>query len=175
MTVHKLSIGALKDIVLYDDETHSPINDVEEDGTPVSAGKALVIADGDGNAQWTELPIGSAIQAWDAHLDQLAAISPSTGDHIYYNGSAWVAVSQLPHVADPAATANALVDSTGGTPSGTYTLVDCGATYDQAKVEDNFATLAAEVNRLRADVMANNVAIDAILVVLESVYLMADS
>lgn len=45
---------------------------------------------------------------------------------------------------------NAVIDSTGGTASGTFTLVDCGGTYDQAKVEANFATIAAVLNGILA-------------------------
>lgn len=43
-----------------------------------------------------------------------------------------------------------VTDNTGGTASGTFTLVDCGGTYDQAKVEANFATIAAVLNGLLA-------------------------
>jgi len=33
---------------------------------------------------------GVDVQAWDAHLDDIAAITPSTGDLIYFNGTDWV-------------------------------------------------------------------------------------
>jgi hypothetical protein len=39
------------------------------------------------------LEIGTDVQAWDAHLDDLAAISPAQGDIIYFNGTDWVALT----------------------------------------------------------------------------------
>jgi len=38
------------------------------------------------------LEIGTDVQAWDAHLDDLAAISPAQGEVIYFDGSDWVAL-----------------------------------------------------------------------------------
>lgn len=39
------------------------------------------------------LEIGTDVQAWDAHLDDLAGISPAQGDIIYFNGTDWVALT----------------------------------------------------------------------------------
>ena len=39
------------------------------------------------------LAIGTNVEAWNAHLDQLAAITPAQGDILYYNGTAWVALA----------------------------------------------------------------------------------
>ena len=68
----------------------------------------------------------------------------------------------------PADSSNDLVDSTGGTPNGAHTLVDITGsdTVDLADVEANFATLAAEINLLRAAAVANNAAIDALIALL---------
>ncbi len=84
-------------------------------------------------------------------------------------------VVQQTHVGDPAATASDTTNSTGGTPSGTHTLVDCTSSYDQALVEANFATLSAEYNLLKDDVEANNAAIDSVLGQLATLGLQASS
>ncbi len=56
-----------------------------------SAGRAL-LDDANAAAQRTTLglAIGTDVQAYDADLAALAAISPSQGDIIYHNGTAWV-------------------------------------------------------------------------------------
>lgn len=53
-------------------------------------------------------------------------------------------------VAGAVAVPDEVIDNTGGTASGTFTLVDCGGAYDQAKVEANFATIAAVLNGILA-------------------------
>ena len=81
------------------------------------------------------------------------------------------AVVQQSHVADPAAAANDITDSTGGSASGSHALVDVATdTWDNEKadVENNFATIAAEYNALKDDVEANNAAVDSILALLET-------
>lgn len=81
------------------------------------------------------------------------------------------------HLADPtgasALTQDALEDNTGGT-AGT-TLAEIGATYDQAEVANAIASLAAQLAKVKVDVAAvrtgseaNNAAIDAIHVALET-------
>jgi hypothetical protein len=39
-----------------------------------------------------DLEIGTDVQAWDANLDQIAALTPTKGNLVVGNGSAWVAV-----------------------------------------------------------------------------------
>lgn len=46
----------------------------------------------------------------------------------------------------------ALTDSTGGTASGT--VADVGGTYDQAQLNDNFASVLVLLNQLRSDLIA---------------------
>lgn len=55
-------------------------------------------------------------------------------------------------VAVGAGTAEVLTDSTTGTP--TNTINDAGASYTQATLNDNFASLTDEINKLRTDLVA---------------------
>lgn len=72
------------------------------------------------------------------------------------------------HITDPATTSSAIVDATGGTPSGTHTLVaPAGASYSTAELKNNFATIATEYNALRVDALAIRTALNAVLVRLE--------
>lgn len=50
-----------------------------------------------------------------------------------------------------AVTSSAITDNSGGTE--TTTLLAIGATFDQTDIADNFATLATEYNKLRADLI----------------------
>lgn len=58
---------------------------------------------------------------------------------------------------DNGASAEARIVSAAGTPSVSYTLVDVGASFDQSKLNANFATVAAEITRL-ARIGANSAA-----------------
>jgi hypothetical protein len=61
--------------------------------TFTSFGRSLVDdADASAGRSTLGLVIGTNVQAWDAHLDDLAAISPNQGDVIYFNGTDWVAL-----------------------------------------------------------------------------------
>lgn len=51
-----------------------------------------------------------------------------------------------------AGTAETLTDSTTGTP--TNTINDAGASYTQATLNNNFASLVDEINKLRTDLVA---------------------
>lgn len=66
--------------------------DIEE--IPFSDFAQSLLDDADAGVARTTLglAIGTNVQAWDAHLDDLAAISPSQGDIIYFNGTDWVAL-----------------------------------------------------------------------------------
>lgn len=64
-----------------------------------AVGTADTLARGDHKHAWPSaasfrtalsLVVGTNVQAWDADLDALAAISPSQGDIIYHNGTSWV-------------------------------------------------------------------------------------
>jgi len=114
-----------------------------------------------------------------AEVTQLQAIGTTTISAAQwgYLGGA----SQAAHIADPAATAtdpdaitagdptldaSDITDSTGGTPSGTHTLVDVATdTWDNEKadVENNFATIAAEYNGLKDDVEANEAELEKLI------------
>jgi len=87
--------------------------------------------------------------------------------------------TQPAHVTDPAATAQDLTDNTGGTPDagGAIANLADGSTYanDHAALENNLATIAAEYNKLKDDVEANNAAIDSILAQLATIGLQAAS
>lgn len=72
-----------------------------------------------------------------------------TTDPVYIDNEGRIALRPAKPVADTAALFN---DTTGGTPDGSGTLVDVGALYDQGTLNDNFATVAAQVESLRAEV-----------------------
>lgn len=52
----------------------------------------------------------------------------------------------------PDGSAEALTDSTTGTP--TNTINDVGASFSQSTLNDNFASLVDEINKLRSDLVA---------------------
>lgn len=53
-------------------------------------------------------------------------------------------------------TITGVTDSTGGTTSPTATLVDVGATYSQANINDNFATIATALNAIVSALNGDN-------------------
>lgn len=70
-------------------------------------------------------------------------------------------------LADTAAlTAQTLTDNSGGSASDTIAAI--GATYDQAEVANAIASLADEINKLRADNAAQKTAIDAALTLIRT-------
>ncbi len=79
-------------------------------------------------------------------------------------------------VADPdALTSAALTDSTGGTANTTLENLADGAVYanDHAKIENNFADLAAQCNALRADLVSVRTQLIALITSLENADLIA--
>lgn len=75
------------------------VTTVDINGGTINGITDLAVADGGTGASSAAdartnlgLAIGTDVQAWDAHLDDLAAISPATGDMIYFDGSDWVKV-----------------------------------------------------------------------------------
>lgn len=91
----------------------------------------------------------------------------------------WDSVVQQSHVSDPAASAQDMTDNTGASASGSGDIANLsdGSTYanDHSDIENNFATIVAEYNKLKDDVEANNSAIDSILAQLASLGLQASS
>lgn len=114
-------------------------------GSPVNGGRYLLTASPTG-AQWA----GNA-NKFAYYLNGWRFLTPKEGwrfwvndtnQLVIYNGTTWVRIgTQVAADAD-------VTDSSGGTASGTIAAI--GATYVQAEVRNAVATLAAEINDLRA-------------------------
>lgn len=85
---------------------------------------------------------------------------------------------QQTHIADPAATLQAITDNSGGTASTTIadiTEANNVGSADRVPVENAFASIAARLAEAKADIEANNTAIDSILAQLATLGLQASS
>jgi hypothetical protein len=69
---------------------YTTASDVYAVATLTAAGRAI-LDDADATAQRTTLglAIGTNVQAWDANLDQIAALAPTADNFIVGNGTAW--------------------------------------------------------------------------------------
>jgi hypothetical protein len=70
---------------------YTTASDVYAVATLTAAGRAI-LDDADATAQRTTLglAIGTNVQAWDANLDQIAALAPTADNFIVGNGTAWI-------------------------------------------------------------------------------------
>jgi hypothetical protein len=84
----------------------------------------------------------------------LAVVVAGTATITSITDARCVASCVVPIAQPSGAAETALTDSTGGTPSVSYALVDVTATPTQALINDNFATVAVLLNKLRADIVA---------------------
>ena len=77
--------------------------------TSLTAAGRAILDDADAAAQRTTLglTIGTNVQAWDANLDQIAALTPTDGNFIVGNGSAWIVESGATVLASLGITASA--------------------------------------------------------------------
>lgn len=101
-------------------------------------------------------------------LDVDGDINARTG-HVYrVNGTQVVAAQVVDaNLADTAAlTAQTLTDNSGGSASDTIAAI--GATYSQSEVANAIASLADEINKLRADNVAQKTALDAALTLIRT-------
>ena len=89
-------------------------NAVSITGGSISGITDLAVADGGTGASTAAnartnlgVAIGTNVQAWDANLDQIAALTPTDGNFIVGNGTAWVAESGNTAIASLGITATA--------------------------------------------------------------------
>lgn len=99
----------------------------------------------DGAATWQQ-----AYTDWLLYISSLLNGTATAADPMGFYG--------VGPVTQPAAAAqHAITNSTGGTPSATYVLVDCGASYNRANLNDNFSTLFVLLDTMRTALTATGI------------------
>ena len=121
-------------------------NSVTITGGSISGITDIAVADGGTGASTAAnartnlgVAIGTDVQAWDANLDQIAALTPTDGNFIVGNGSTWVAES-----------GNTVLQSIGVTATAAElnTLDGITATTAELNVLDGITSTTSELNVL---------------------------
>jgi hypothetical protein len=115
-----------------------------------SGGNIVNIASDGGTNGFVGIGPNTNVPAYRVDVD--GSINVRTGGAFRFAGTQVVGARVInANIADPAAiTAQTLTDNSGG--SASTTIAAIGATYDQAEVRNAVASLAAQVNNLKADV-----------------------